>query len=145
MSILADRIRGAVAADLFAGSGALGLELLSRGAAHVTFVERSRRAAGVIDRNLRALGAVHRATVIKGDANAHVRTLGRWRYDLALADPPYDHGYANHLFAAYGRTPFARELWVEYRTGEIVPDEALAETRRYGDTVLGRATVCEPR
>ena len=138
MSILAGRIEGASALDLFAGSGALGLEALSRGAAHVTFVERSHRAVRVLERNIRALGAGPGATVIRGDAMAHLRALEPFAYDLALADPPYDRGYTSQLAAHYGAGPFARELWVEHRAGESFPPDAVAEQRRYGDTALTR-------
>jgi 16S rRNA (guanine966-N2)-methyltransferase len=73
--------------DLFAGSGAMGLEALSRGAAHATFVESDRDAARTIDANLDKLG-LH-ATVLRMDA---VRALQQERrsYDLILCDPPYD-------------------------------------------------------
>lgn len=138
MSILAGRIEGARVLDLFAGSGALGLEALSRGAAHATFVERSHRALRVLDRNIHALGAGSDATVIRGDAMAHLRALEPCACDLALADPPYDRGYVARLVALYRASPFARELWVEHRAGELLPPEAVAEQRRYGDTVLTR-------
>lgn len=138
MSIVGDRIRGASVADLFAGSGALGLEALSRGAARVTFVERSRRASLVLERNIRALGAGPRTTLIRADVMAHLRTLGPLSYDLAFADPPYDRGYTSRLVASYRKNPFAGELWVEHRAGEQVPAQAAAEQRRYGDTALTR-------
>ncbi len=138
MSILGDRLRGATAADLFAGSGALGLEALSRGAAHVTFVERHRRAVRVLKRNVRTLDARAAAAVIRTDVLSHIRVLEAGHYDLALADPPYDHGYAFRLLAAYRRTPFSRELWIEHDVREVLPPEAVAEHRRYGDTVLTR-------
>ena len=138
MSILANRIEGARSVDLFAGSGAVGLEALSRGAAHVTFVERSRRAVRVLERNIRSLGAGARATVVCGDAMAHLRTLDALAYDLALADPPYDRDYASQLAACYRSVAFARELWVEHRAGERLPPHAVAEQRRYGDTALTR-------
>ena len=138
MSILAGRIRGARVVDLFAGSGALGLEALSRGAAHVTFVERGRRTVRVLERNIRALGAGPRARVIRGDAISHLAAVDDFHYDLALADPPYDRGYTSELAARYRIRPFARELWVEHRVGEPVPPDSVAEQRRYGDTALTR-------
>lgn len=73
--------------DLFAGSGAMGLEALSRGAAHVTFVEQDRDACRVINANLDKLG-LH-ATVLCQDALRAVQQERR-RFDLVLADPPYD-------------------------------------------------------
>lgn len=136
MSILADRISGAAVVDLFAGSGALGLEALSRGAAHVTFVERSRGALRVLERNIRTLDAGAAATVIRGDAMAHVRSAKRSRYDLALADPPYDRGYTRALLALFAHHPFARELWLEHAAGDAVPSGMSLQQRRYGDTTL---------
>lgn len=138
MSILATRIEGARVLDLFAGSGALGLEALSRGAAHVTFVERSHRAARTLQRNIRALGAGPDTTLVRGDAMTHLRSLEPFAYDLALADPPYDRGYTSQLAACYGVGPFTRELWVEHRVDEPFPPHAVAEQRRYGDTALTR-------
>ena len=84
-------VDGAEVLDLFAGSGAMGLEALSRGAAHATFVESDRDAARTIDANLDKLG--FRATVLRMDA---VRALQqeRRRYDLVLCDPPYDYDAA---------------------------------------------------
>ena len=82
-----DLVRDAVIADLYAGSGALGIEALSRGAAHCTFVERDRAAVRVLRDNLSSLGLDDRATVLPGDALVHARNLG---VDLVLADPPYD-------------------------------------------------------
>ncbi len=136
MSILGRGIVGADVADLFAGSGALGLEALSRGAAHVTFVERSRRAIGVLERNIRSLEADGVTTVVRGDALAHLHRLDPARCDLALADPPYGRGHAHRLVTLYARRPFARELWVEHRSDEALPPDVPVRQRRYGDTVL---------
>jgi len=76
--------------DLFAGSGAMGLEALSRGAAHATFVENDREACRAINRNLDKLG-LDGATVLCQDALTALRTDARQgtRYDLVLVDPPY--------------------------------------------------------
>ena len=136
MSILGPRIPGAAVADLFAGSGALGLEALSRGASHVTFVERSRGALQVLERNIRALGAGGDTTVVHGDALAHLRTLDPLQCDLALADPPYGRGYASELISRFGQRPFAGELWIEHRVDEVLPPDISVRQRRYGDTVL---------
>jgi 16S rRNA (guanine966-N2)-methyltransferase len=73
--------------DLYAGSGALGLEALSRGAAHAVFVERDRDAAHVIEQNLDKLRL--RATVLRQDAVA-VLAADKRKYDLVFVDPPYD-------------------------------------------------------
>jgi 16S rRNA (guanine966-N2)-methyltransferase len=81
-------IQGASVADLFAGSGALGIEALSRGAAHCWFVEHDRRAVAVIDHNLDTLGFRASATVLQGDVDAQLGHLPE-DLDLVLADPPY--------------------------------------------------------
>lgn len=84
-----DAIEDAIVVDLFAGSGALGLEALSRGAAHCTFIERDRAALAAVRSNIDALGFADRCRVVTGDALRLAPTLGR--VDLALADPPYDY------------------------------------------------------
>ncbi len=80
--------RDAVVLDLFAGTGALGLEALSRGAAHVTFVDRSAAAIDAVRANVDALGFGERATVVRADAMDRV-SRSTDVYDLALLDPPY--------------------------------------------------------
>jgi 16S rRNA (guanine966-N2)-methyltransferase len=82
-----DLVRDAVVVDLYAGSGALGIEALSRGAAEVVFVERDRAALRVLRDNLSKLGLHDRARVQQGDALA---LAGRVGADIVLADPPYD-------------------------------------------------------
>ena len=77
--------------DGFAGTGAIGLEALSRGAAHVTFVERDPRAIAVIERNVAACGASGRCMIVRADfAGVARRLAGNPRFDLVLLDPPYD-------------------------------------------------------
>lgn len=80
-------VDGADVLDLYAGSGAMGLEALSRGAAHVVFVERDRDAVRTIEKNLDRLGL--RATLLAHDVVAALSTEKR-KYDLVLVDPPYD-------------------------------------------------------
>ena len=89
---LGRHVVGARVLDLFAGSGALGLEALSRGAASCLFVERDAAALDAIRANVAALGEGERATVRKGDALRVLRTLAEAgeRFDLVLADPPYE-------------------------------------------------------
>jgi 16S rRNA (guanine966-N2)-methyltransferase len=74
--------------DLFAGSGSLGIEALSRGASRAVFVEGDRRAAGFIDRNLEQLGCTDRSDVLTGDATQYIRQA-RDTFGLVFADPPY--------------------------------------------------------
>ena len=133
MSILADRISGARILDLFAGSGALGLEALSRGAAHATFVELSAEAVAAIHANAHALGVSDQVTVRRGDALRFVQRLAPMAFDLALADPPYTVPHAERLAAAFRARPFARVLAVEHPASLVVSADA---TRRYGDIAL---------
>jgi 16S rRNA (guanine966-N2)-methyltransferase len=92
-----DLIRGAAVADLFAGSGALGIEALSRGAAHCTFVERDRNALRTLRGNLAALGLEERCKVVPGDASV---LAGALDVDIVLADPPYEFDQWPELLAS---------------------------------------------
>lgn len=86
-----DAVVDATVLDLFAGSGALGIEALSRGAAQVTFVDQDRAARRAIETNLAACGLADQATVVTEPVERFVRTAADRRWDLALVDPPYDH------------------------------------------------------
>lgn len=101
-NILAPRIAGARVLDLYSGTGAIGIEALSRGAAHVTFVDDDRRAQALVTENLAKCGisggyAIIRASVIR--ALAGLKT-SRDRFDLVVLDPPYDVDAADALAAA---------------------------------------------
>ena len=90
-NILAARVEGARVVDGFAGTGAVGIEALSRGAAHVTFIERDRRASALIDANLTLCGVKQGYTIECGDVASVLRRAGRdAACDLVLLDPPYD-------------------------------------------------------
>ena len=90
------------ALDLFAGTGSLGIEALSRGAAWADFVERDRKQCAVIRENLTSLGYTQQAAIRQGDA---VRSLGSLSggYSLALLDPPYRMGAFHHVLEAIAR------------------------------------------
>jgi len=124
---------GARVLDLFAGSGALGLEALSRGAAHVTFVELAQPSLAALRHNVAELGVEGQATIRRGDALRFVAGVTRGAYDLAFADPPYGTGQAEKLCARWLETPFARILGVEHPARLVLPG---ADTRRYGNTAL---------
>ena len=133
MSILAERLPGARVLDLFAGSGALGLEALSRGAASATLVELAPASLDAIRANIESLGVSERVTVRRGDAMRFVAQLEPGAFDLALADPPYTVAFAAGLVAAFRKVPFARLLAVEHPARESPGGD---ETRRYGDIAL---------
>jgi 16S rRNA (guanine966-N2)-methyltransferase len=143
MSTVASHLPGARVLDLFAGSGALGLEALSRGAASATFVEQDAKALAALRANLDALGASEAATVVKSDALKYARGLGVGSFDLAFADPPYGKGFARELAEAFAETPFAGLLCIEHGKDDVLPELAGARTRRYGDTYLTYITAAE--
>jgi 16S rRNA (guanine966-N2)-methyltransferase len=133
MSILADAIPGARVLDLYAGSGALGLEALSRGAVTATFVELNPPSLRALQANVAALSVADRVTVHRGDALRYVEGLPPGAFDVALADPPYARDDAARLVALFRSTPFARILSVEHRATDRLDGDS---TRRYGDTAL---------
>ena len=133
MSILAPELPGARVLDLFAGSGALGLEALSRGAAHATFVELAPASLETLRANIDLLGVGERTTVRRGDALRFVQGLEAGAYDVAFADPPYNVDAADRLVALFRAAPFARILSVEHPADRRVEGD---QTRRYGDTAV---------
>ncbi len=138
MSMLQPSLPGARVLDLFAGSGALGLETLSRGARHVTFVERSGRALKVLKANIEKLGAEAETRVVRDDALRFVENVEPGEYDIVLADPPYGSGAGPALAQLFLRSPFADMLWIEHRVSDALPDADGSDTRRYGDTAITR-------
>lgn len=135
MSILHGLLPGARVVDLFAGSGALGLEALSRGAAHCDFVDIAPASLRAIRENGEALGvAAAEWDVHRTDALRFVQRLGAQAYDVAFADPPYNLGLAPRLAEAWRAVPFAGVLGVEHDVHEAMPDGG--ETRTYGGTAV---------
>lgn len=100
-NVLAPRIQGAAVLDLFAGTGALGLEAVSRGAARVVLVEQDRRAQALIAENVRRCGAEDRCVIIRAHVARALETLRRrpdfTPFDIVLLDPPYDRPPASVL------------------------------------------------
>lgn len=136
MSALGGRLDGLRVLDLFAGSGALGLEAASRGADEVVLVERARSSVRVIRTNVQALGADDVVRVVEDDVFRFLRRLDGPPFDVALADPPYGTGDAGRLVEAFLAEPFASELWVEHPSRESLPADPNVRVRRYGDTAL---------
>ena len=132
-SILAAAVPGARVLDLFAGSGALGLEALSRGAVTAEFVERHRLSLAALKENIAALGVDGRATVRPVEAMKFAAALLPGAFDVALADPPYATPHAAELVALFRKTPFARILSVEHASSDVINGD---ETRTYGDTAI---------
>ncbi len=139
-SVLGPSIQGARVLDLFAGSGALGIEALSRGAAHAVFVDRSHKAIQAVRANLTALGI--EAEVRPIEARAALRAAsGRCEaYDLVFLDPPYRRAaeLGRELSEAMAAVlaPGARVVTESDRRALLELDLPLADERRYGDTVI---------
>ena len=133
MSILGEALEGARVLDLFAGSGALGLEALSRGASAVTFVDRNPPSLTALEHNIKTLAVGDLVTVHRGDAIRFAERLSERAFDIVFADPPYTIDYAGQLTDLFRRHPFARILSVEHRSDL---DLAGDDTRRYGDTAV---------
>jgi 16S rRNA (guanine966-N2)-methyltransferase len=135
-----DPVTDAHVIDLFAGSGALGIEALSRGAAFALFVDDSAEARGLIRANIDALGLGASARILRVDANR----LGKapTQYGLAFLDPPYGKGLAQSALAALAEggwlAPEAIVVVEEAEGAEIAapPSLRLEEERVYGDTKI---------
>ena len=119
--------------DLFAGSGALGIEALSRGARHCVFVDDDRRSITVLTGNLERLGLLDRSRVVMGEAVAHAR---QHPADLVLADPPYDFDRWGELLGSIDATIVVAEsdhpIDPEAIDGLEIGRWAAIRSRRYG-------------
>ena len=138
-NILAPRIAGARVLDGYAGTGAVGIEALSRGAAHVTFVERDRRAIGLIETNLRALGVTDRYAIIRAGFAGAAQQLSD-RFQVIFLDPPYGAAPLGEAVAA--AAPLVGNdtlLIVEHAARDAAPETtSLTRTRelKQGDSAL---------
>jgi 16S rRNA (guanine966-N2)-methyltransferase len=123
--------------DLFAGSGALGIEALSRGAASATFVESDPRAVATIQRNIDALG-LRDATVHRRDAVAWLQTAGGRLYDVVFADPPYSSAGLTAQRLSELLPPLLRETSLTVTESDkrdpLILTMPLIDERVYGDT-----------
>jgi 16S rRNA (guanine966-N2)-methyltransferase len=132
LSIMKPRLGGARCVDLFAGTGAMGLDALSRGAASCDFIELNQRNLTLLGRNVEALGAVN-VRLFRADALRFAAKLEPLTYDIAFADPPYTTGHAARIARIFRDKPFARILGVEHDKGEDVGE---GDHRRYGATIV---------
>ena len=127
--------------DLFAGSGALGIEALSRGAAGVTFVDREPRGLAILRQNLDALDLKARSRVVRGD-------VVRWlkaspdeirKADVVLIDPPYDDVVLDRALQVIDREVSGATVVAEHSRRQVLPTLArlhVDRQRRYGDTMV---------
>lgn len=140
-----DPVPGARVLDLFAGTGALGFEALSRGAARVTFVEDGAAARALIRRNIELMQAQGASDLYRRDATALGQNRGA-PFTLVFLDPPYGRGLGERALASAETggwlAPGATIVWEEGAAIEPPPGFAPIDRRRYGDTwvtILGRA------
>ena len=148
-NILREEIEGRMVLDLFAGTGNLGIEALSRGAKRVIFVEKGRHALGLIKRNLTQFGLEERSEVLPIDA---IRAIGilkqRGRsFDLIFMDPPYEKGLIEKTLMKLSSHPIYHRdtlLVIEHHRREILPPILhgwnLIRQRQWGETVLSYLT-----
>ncbi len=138
-----DLVTDARFVDLFAGSGALGIEALSRGARSVTFVERDRRALVAIDANLAATGySAPQARVVRSDVETWVASHGNDEIDVVVADPPYDFTEWRSLLGGLS----AATLLFEHRgTIETNGIYEISREYRYGGTLVTLFKASNPR
>ncbi len=156
-NLLGERVIGVKVLDLFSGSGALGIEALSRGASHVTFVDRSLFCIRAIEANLESLSLTTLDpapfALVRGEAVSVIKRLARSEetFDLVIMDPPYGRGLARKSLIALGRCAIvspAGLVVVEHDRRESLPPEVevkgegeggklnLQRLQRYGDTAL---------
>ncbi|MGH2705280.1 MAG: 16S rRNA (guanine(966)-N(2))-methyltransferase RsmD [Actinomycetota bacterium] len=142
-SMLGDRIRDARVLDLYAGSGALGIEALSRGAASATFVDRDPAAIATIRANLDSADLAGRARVVRADAAVFVEGEADGPFDLALVDPPYAAGLASAPLAELTERGLLAPggVIVMETSSRVLPLVAppglrVVAERRYGDSAL---------
>jgi len=144
-NILAGRLENAIVLDMFAGTGNLGIEALSRGAQKVIFIEQSQNSLRTIRSNLASLGiAAEDYQLIAGDAFKAIGRLRRLpeRFDLVFVDPPYDKGFAEKALSTLAEADVMQSgglVIVETASRETVPQALHFELLRqsvYGDTTV---------
>lgn len=139
-AILGDRVPDATVLDLYAGSGAIGVEALSRGAAHADFVERSRHALAALRTNLERTGLAGLARVHALDVERFLEAADTGPWDLVVADPPYEAGaiVAPLRAVAERLAPdgivVLKHFW--RTTPPAIPGLAAVRQRRFGETML---------
>jgi pantetheine-phosphate adenylyltransferase len=142
-NVIGRRVEGSRVLDLFAGTGAMGLEALSRGAERTAFVERSAEAVRLIRANAALCGAVDRVVILQGAVPRALRKLAAFEppFDLVFADPPYGEGWIARLLPALSGVCSETALLIcEHGAAEPVPEgDALwvrTDSRRYRDTAV---------
>jgi 16S rRNA (guanine966-N2)-methyltransferase len=134
MQMIADEVPAARILDLFAGSGALGLEALSRGAHSCDFVENHPSALHALKANVVKLRSPEQTRIFKRDAIPFVEQLPALIYDLAFADPPYGSRKLDRVLARWREVAFSRTLVLEHAADHALP--VRGSSRRMEDTMI---------
>lgn len=137
-NILGD-IEGLVVLDAFAGSGAIGFEAASRGAAAITVIDNDRTAQRVVAANIQSLGLAGRVSLIKASAGAWLQTNPRTRFDIVICDPPYNDLQPSLLKRLTSTVKDEGVFVLSWPTGVELPEFpglTLVDTRQYGDASL---------
>jgi len=144
-NIIAGAVEGALFLDLFAGTGSIGIEALSRGAYKAVFVEKSGVCCGIIKENLEFTKLSHGALIIKDNAGKAIESLAKesLKFDIIFLDPPYKKNLAAETLKIIVKNDIMKNTGViiaERHTGDLLPDRlgdlAIARDQKYGDTVL---------
>lgn len=131
LTLLEPELKGARILDLFAGTGALGLEAISRGARTADFVEFRPASLHALKANVAALHLLDRTRIFKKDAVPFTALLEADRYDIAFCDPPYESKVLDRILELWKAIPFARLLVVEHATSHVLPSGSMR--KNFGD------------
>ncbi len=134
LGLLAGELSGARVLDLFAGSGALGLEAMSRGARTADFVENGRASLHSLKANVASFRLTRRTRIFRIDAIPFFEKLDPGAYDIAFADPPYGSRKADRLVSRWLEVPFSEVLGVEHASDHDLP--VGGRLHDFGDTRL---------
>ena len=134
MMLLEDDLEGASILELFAGSGAVGIEALSRGAKSCDFVENNPSALHALKANIASLKAKDRTRLFKKDAIPFVGQIDKIAYDIALADPPYGSRKLDRVVKQWVELPFSNIFAFEHSPEHVLPVRGKSKT--VGDSVV---------
>lgn len=132
-------IEGLSVLDAYAGSGAFGIEALSLGAKHVTFIEKSRRVANVITSNIEMLDLLSQSTVVIEGVHTFAKNIGEGTFDIVLADPPYDQldeGDIKMVFNLLVNNGIGIVSHSSRKSAPRPDNVELIDSRTYGDTTI---------
>lgn len=134
LDLIAEELPGARVIDLFAGSGALGIEALSRGARSADFVENGRASLHALKANVATFRLTKRSRIFRVDAIPFTERLDAGRFDIAFADPPYGSRKVDRIVSRWLEVPFAKTLGVEHAATHELPGRG--ERHDFDDTAI---------